>query len=676
MIYKRGYTKCVIKYFIMKETLLSCLIGIFGIGTLYGEEYRIHSPNNKLNVILETDSAVYYRVDQEGRPVLRNSPIGIDIAGSGKKAGKLKVATTKHQSVDEVLSPVLYKKSEVRNRYNEFTIRFKQGWGVQFRVYDDGMAYRILLENKKPVAIQHEIVAFNFMNDHACWVPYVCDLRDDDPYCSAFESLYDEVAISGMKPDSLAHTPFLVALDNERKVLLFEAGLENYPGMYLTLNERDAHSLKGEFAKIPSQVRLGGFNDLNLMPVERAEEIALLPGKSQLPWRGLIVSNSDAELLDSDIIFKLSDKSRIQDVSWIIPGKSTWDWWNNWNIRNVDFNAGVNTDTYLYYIDFAAAHNLQYVVMDEGWAVNPMDLDAINPDIDLERIFKHGASKEVRVILWTTWYALSKDPDQYLKKYKDMGAAGFKIDFFDRDDQQMVRSAYEIAEKAAAHKLVLDYHGFFKPSGLNFVYPNILSFEGVRGLENCKWHNYDAMRYDVTMPFIRMVSGPVDYTPGAMRNSNRLNFRPIDHQPMSQGTRAHQLALYCVFDSPLQMLAESPSLYLQDKECIRIIEQIPTVFDQTIALDSKVGSHVTVTKRKGEDWFIGGITNWDARDVNVDFSFLPEGIWEVKMIRDGVNAGKDGTDYVLETFTVDNQKSTKIQMAPGGGFAMILKKRF
>jgi alpha-glucosidase len=367
------------------------------------------------------------------------------------------------------------------------------------------------------------------------------------------------------------------------------------------------------------------------------------------------------------MIQKLAQPSVLSDVSWIKPGKVAWDWWNDWNITHVDFRAGINTETYKYYIDFAAANGLEYIVMDEGWS-ETNDITKISPRINLTEIIKHGKQKKVDVILWATWHQIAQRTEEVFSKYSAMSIKGFKIDFFDRDDQKLVQSMSDITKLAAKHKLLVDYHGFNKPTGLQRTYPNLIGFEGVKGLENLKWTpDDDVPRYDVSLPFIRMISGPMDYTPGAMRNATKQNFKPSNSLPMSQGTRIHQLAMYIVFEAPLQMLSDNPTVYMKEQESTDFIAKIPTVTDETIALDGKVGEHVAIARRKDKNWYVGAMTNWQPRDITIDFSFLGKGTFEAEIFQDGINADRDATDYKRIVRKVSSADKLTVHLMNGGG---------
>ena len=343
------------------------------------------------------------------------------------------------------------------------------------------------------------------------------------------------------------------------------------------------------------------------------------------------------------------------------------------NLSHVDFRAGLNTATYKYNIDFAAANNIKYIIIDAGWSM-PNDLSKTNPAVNLQEIIAHGKEKGVGVILWASWIEILQQMDKVFPLFQEMGVKGLKIDFIDRDDQVAVASTYEIAKKAADHHLLVDYHGVFKPAGIQRTYPNVVGNEGVKGMENVKWAVEDVPRYDVSLPYIRMMAGPMDYTPGAMRNSNRRNFRPINSDPMSQGTRCHQLAMYVIFEVPFQMLSDNATIYMKEQESTDFITKVPTIFDETVPLDGKVAEYVAIARRKGDTWYVGAMTNWSPRELTIDFSFLGEGEWRAVIFKDGINAGRDATDYKKETITISSADKLKINLAPGGGWAARIEK--
>ena len=652
--------------------MFSALLTSASVTYAQTNELHVKSPNGKIDMKLEYGAKISWSVEQENTTVIAPSTISLTLENGVVLGNNVKVMSVKKSSVNSSFATRLYKKQTVVDEYNQVIVNCKGDFGLVLRAYNDGVAYRFFTTKKGQIIIESEEANFNFNKDYKAYVPYVRDLRENDMYSSAFESMYDEIPISKFVKDSLAMTPLLIDLGNGKKAAIVEAELDDYPGMFLTKNNPIQAGLQGAFAHYPKEERLGGFNKMNYMVAKREPFIAQTSGSRNFPWRAIIISESDKDLLNNDMVQKLSAPSKITDVSWIKPGKVAWDWWNDWNISKVDFRAGINTATYKYYIDFASKNHIEYVVLDEGWSENT-NMMKISPDINIEELVNYAKQKNVGIILWASWYAINQGLDDAFSHYSKMGVKGFKIDFIDRDDQKMVKSIYDIAKKAASYKLFVDYHGMYKPTGIQRTYPNIVNFEGVKGLENVKWTpNDDMPRYETSIPFIRMLAGPLDYTPGAMRNATKPDFHPSNSMPMSQGTRCHQLGMYVVFEAPLQMLADNPTAYMKEQESTNFIAQIPTTFDETIALDGKVGEYVAIARRKGDKWFVGGLTNWSAREMTIDLAFLGKGAYSAEIFNDGINANKDPTDYKRKMVKVTSADKLKINMANGGGFAMII----
>ena len=673
----------------MNHNLLrSIVLTVMSLTTLMVQaaHYEVSSPNGKLTVTVNTDEAVTWSVSYNGTVVLLPSAIDIQIQQGGKTLGIGKIGKVAKRQITNSFATPFYKKEKVDDNYGQLMMYSNQKVQIEVRAYDDGAAYRLISSNTKPLVVSSETAEYRFADDYQAFVPYVNDNRGGERYCYSFESYYDEQPLSKMFLDSLAITPLAVCLPDGMKVIVMDAGVENYPGMFLKKGEGNV--LKGEFAPYPLEQKVGGFDRLNLVPTRRADYIACLDGKQSLPWRAIVITERDADILNCDMAQRLAPECRISDTSWIRPGKVAWDWWNNTNITGVSFPSGMNTDTYLYYIDFAARNHIEYIIIDEGWSGKESLMDRLSPDIDLARLIAHGQQKGVGIILWSSWRNLiGNNPtggtavtDAVMKHYAAMGIKGFKVDFFDRDDQQVIASAYEIAACAARHHLYLDYHGL-KPFGIQRAYPNIFNFEGVKGLENSKWEPragdgplHNQPRYDVTAPYLRMLAGPMDYTPGAMTNAMKDCFFGNNDHPMSQGTRVHQMAMYTTFEAPLQMLADSPTQYIRNQECTDFIAQVPTTFDETIALDGKLGEYTVIARRKGTTWYLAALTDWTPRDLTLNLSFLPAGQYHADIFADGVNALKDATDYQHRLQTVTATDRLNIHLSSGGGWTAILKK--
>jgi alpha-glucosidase len=632
--------------------------------------FHVKSPNGKLDLTVQTGATLRWSVQHESTSVIAPSPLSLTLAGGEMLGKNAVVASTKMVAVNTTIAAPVYKKREVVDQYNQLTLNLKGGYGLLLRAYDDGVAYRFFTQRPGRLTIVGEEATFNFAQNYPTLIPFVRDLRvPTDMYMSSFESLYSTRKLAAINPDTLAFLPTLVALGATKKAVIVEADVEDYPGMFVRANGPAAPGLHGDFARYPATEVAGGFHNMQLVVPRREDFLAQTNGTRSFPWRAVVVSTEDKELANNDMVYKLAAPSRVADPSWIKPGKVAWDWWNDWNLTHVDFKAGINTPTYKHYIDFAAANKLEYVILDEGWS-EETDILKMSSAIDLAELIAYAQQRGIGIILWANWHAISDKMDAAYAQYAKMGVKGFKIDFLDRDDQKMVVSSYTLAQKAAEYHLLVDFHGMHKPDGLQRTYPNVLNYEGVKGLENNKWTpNDDVPRYDVTLPFVRMLAGPLDYTPGAMRNASKTEFRPSHSLPMSQGTRCHQLAMYVVFEAPLQMLADSPSAYRKEPESTDFIAHVPTTFDQTVALAGQVGEYVALGRRKGDTWYVGALSNWTARDLPLDCSFLGSGTYEAVIFQDGLNADRDATDYRREVRRVTAKDKLTLHLGSGGGWA-------
>ena len=630
--------------------------------------WDLKSPDGNISVRVEAGNKLQWSVQHKSQQIIAPSGISLQLDDAVLGNDAVIISAT-DKKINDTIRASNYKKTQIHEQYNELTLRCKGDYGIIFRAYNDAVAYRFFIKRKTGVIVKNEEANFNFADDYKSFIPIQWDYRDGKVFNSSFEALYHEIRLSQFPKDSLAFLPLLVEA-GDKKVVVLEADLEDYPGMYLDLNST-GKGLKGVYAPYPAEARVVG---LNYIPTKREDFIAKTNGNRSFPWRIVVIAEQDKDLLNQDIVQKLASPSRIQDISWIKTGLVSWDWWNAWNISGVDFRAGMNTATYKYYIDFAAENGIPYIIIDAGWSVGE-DLMKVIPDLNLPEIINYGKDKSVGVILWSTWHNVMLQMDSVFLFYAKMGVKGWKIDFIDRDDQVAVKSLYDIAKKAAEYKLLVDYHGAFKPTGLQRTYPNVIGNEGVKGLENYKWANEDQPRYTTTIPYIRMMAGPMDYTPGAMRNSTQADYRVVPDNPMSKGTRCNQLAMYVIFEAPLQMLSDNPTIYKREKESTGFIAKMPTTFDETVALDGKVGEFAALARRKGTTWFVGVMTNWTARDLELDFSFLPDGEYEAEVFKDGVNADRDATDYKREVVPVSKNTKMPVKLYPGGGWAARIYKK-
>ena len=653
------------------KVLILCVLCAFSAQAQ--KQYSLTSPDGKLKTNITTGKQLTYDITFHNQQVLEASPLSMTLDNGEVWGENDKVSKVTRKSVNGKISTPLYRANEIVENYNELTLQFKD-FNVVFRAYDDGIAYRFVNKGKKPFNVVDELVNYQFPTDATASVPYVKPRKGVNKYANSFENYYANVPLSKVDQEKLVFLPVVVSLGNNVKVGITEVDLENYPGLYLI--GQGNTQLLGDFAPFPKKQEQGGHNMLQMNVIEVENYIAKVNKPRKFPWRVAIVTDEDKELASSHLSYLLAEPSRLEDISWIKPGKIAWDWWNAWNLDGVNFETGVNNDTYKAYIDFASKNGIEYVILDEGWAVNlKADLMQVVPEINLEELIAYANKKNVGLVLWAGYHAFNRDMENVCRHYAEMGIKGFKVDFMDRDDQEMTEFNYRAAQITAKYKLLLDLHGMYKPAGLNRTYPNAINFEGVNGLEQMKWEENPTaqVEYDVMIPFIRQVAGPMDYTQGAMRNAAKGNYYPCYEEPMSQGTRCRQLALYMVLDSPFNMLCDTPSNYEREKECTDFISAVPTVWDETIVLDGKMGEYIITARRQGNTWYIGGITNWDARDLEVELSFLGDKTYSGKLFKDGVNAHRIGRDYQSEAIQAKKGDKVKIHLAPGGGFALTLK---
>ena len=660
------------------KVLFLAFLLLISINLVAQKQYTLQSPNEKITVTINTGDQLSYSVMHENTVVLADSPIGMELDNGYVLGAPAKALSDKRTSVDEIIEANFYKRNEIEDHYNELALTFKGLYKVIFRAYDEGVAYRFQTGIAKPFNVVSEIADFNFDDDYQALIPYVLrragqegDIINQQFY-NSFENTYTPVNLSQMDPEKLAFLPLLVELKDGKKVVITEADLEDFPGLYLR-NEKGKTGFTAVHAGYPKTEEQGGHNNLQYLVKERENYVAQVDRKRFYPWRCLLISENDKDLADSDLVYKLASPCRVDDLSWIKPGKVAWDWWNAWNIYGVDFKTGINNDTYKYYIDFASKYGIEYVILDEGWAVNKKaDLFQVVPEINLKALVQYAKERNVGLVLWAGYAAIDKDMELVCQYYSDLGIKGFKVDFMDRDDQKVVDFYYRMAAMAAKYHLFIDFHGAYKPTGLSRTYPNVLNFEGVYGLEQAKWdNNSDLVLNEVTIPFIRMVAGPLDYTQGAMKNACKNCFAAVYTEPMSQGTRCRQLAEYVIFESPFNMLCDSPSNYLQEDECTKFIASVPTTWDETIVLDGKVGEYLVVARKKGYKWYIGAITNWEERDIELDITALKSGAKSGKIFRDGPNANRVGKDYVTEQLQIWGN-TIKFHLAKGGGAVIVL----
>lgn len=635
------------------------------------KKYVLSSPDGTLKVEISAGNELAYQVMHGNDTILSHSNIGL-VLENGTIVGKTpRITGERRKKIKDNIESPFYRFKEFVATGNELDLKLKGGFGIIFRAYNEGVAYRFYTTQSSDIIIKEEQAEFNFKEDYTAYLPYTTN--DKKPMVMAYQNVYDITPLSKAQP-KLAFLPVTVDCGSV-KLTLLESDLEAYPGMFVQ-SQQGKYGLKGVFAPYPAKTDFYPWRKQEYV-TETTDFISRSRGSRSYPWRVLAITEKDTDMPVNNLVYALASPNRIGDTSWIKTGKVAWDWWNDWNLKGVPFKAGINMDTYKYYIDFASRNGLEFIVLDEGW-YDPKsgDMLTVIPELDLPELIAYGKSKGVEIVLWTVFNVLDSQLEAACKKYADMGIKGFKVDFLDRDDQTAVEMVYRIAEMTARYKLTLDLHGIYKPTGINRTYPHIINFESVFGMEEVKWTDIknNMPLYDVTFPYIRMMAGPVDYTPGAMRNATKADWRAMYYTPASMGTRCHQLAAYIVHDSPFTMLCDAPTNYLNEQECVDFIASLPVEVDSTFIASGELGKYIVTVRKKDVNWYIGGMTNWDERDVQLDFSFLPEGVsYTAVLFKDGVNANKQAEDYRKETIRIDKDSRLTLHLASGGGFAMKLE---
>jgi alpha-glucosidase len=653
------YLKSIIhKCFTMTRIFLFVILFVSITGYSNARDYKINSPDRKTGITVSTGSEIKWSASFEGKEIFSSSKIALVLAGGQVLGENEKVERTSINQIQEIITPIVpYKRSQIPNNCNILTLYFKSGFAIEFRAYNDGVAYRFETFFKDQIIVKNEISDLVFPPGSHSWYPR------EESFMSHNERLFIYSSLDTIVEKHLASLPTLFQV-NGINVLITESDIEDYPGMWI--RGGGAGKITGQWPHYPKSEKLD--KDRNLYVTAAEDYIAKTSGARLFPWRVFIISATDAGLVENDLVYRLAPPNQIADTKWIKPGHVAWDWWNANNIYGVDFRAGINNDTYKYYIDFAAKNGIEYIILDEGWYKLGNVLEQA-PGIDVQALCRYAADRNVGVILWVVWKSFLDKMDEALTLYEKWGVKGVKVDFMQRDDQKVVDFYLEAMRKTAEHHMLIDFHGAYKPDGMGRTWPNAITREGVKGMENDKWSRDISPGHDVTLPFTRMVAGPMDYTPGALMNMDSVNFVPKFTRPESQGTRAHQVALYVVYESPLQMLSDSPSNYTKEQETTTYIVNIPVVWDDIKVLEAKVGDYLLLARRSGKEWFIGALTDWTSRDMNLDLSFLPGGQYTMDIFQDGINADRYATDYKHYKVSIKSGEKMKIHLAPGGGWA-------
>ena len=650
----------------------SILFSLFFLGlnlALWAQIDPVRSPDGRILLEVTAEDHISWTVSLDNSAVIEEAVISMTMDKDRVLGFKPVVKKVKVEQRNEIFEPQIpHRDANIQSNYNEMTLDFKGSYQLVFRVYNDGVAYRFTDLSKKTTEVYSEEMSLHFSEGTSTYFP-----QEESMY-SHNERIYLHKPVDELQLNDFCSLPVMFE-NNNAKVLFTEASLHDYPGMFLRFDGNGV--LKAEFPKYVLKAAANQKNspDRNQILEEEAEFIAKVSGGRDYPWRVFIIGEDDKVFLESNLVTQLSGRSKITDASWIKPGKVAWDWYNANNIYGVDFEAGINTATYKYYIDFAADNGIEYVILDEGWTKSTTEILEANPEIDIKGLIAYAKDKGVEIILWVLWKPLDENTNEILELYASWGVKGIKVDFMQRSDQYMVRSYETIASKAANLQLMVDYHGAFKPAGIEKVWPNVINYEGVKGNENNKWSADISPEHNVTIPFIRMAAGPMDFTPGAMDNAHAKNYAISFTRPMALGTRCHQLAMYVVYEAPLQMLCESPTRYKKEQESVDFMTSIPTTWDETRAIEAQVADYLLVARRKGKNWYLGGMTDDSPRDFELKLDFLSAGTYTMEIMKDRVNAAHHAQDYKREVIEVNQNTIIPIHMVSGGGWAARIMKK-
>ncbi|WP_018617427.1 glycoside hydrolase family 97 protein [Segetibacter koreensis] len=635
---------------------------------------QVFSPSGKISVKVWMGQLCKYQVFYDNKTILEPSSIDLLLDKNRSLSANNSIKSSSIKKIrEQIISPVAEKRRIVPDVYNLLTINFKQPYKVEFRVYDDGVAYRISTSFKDSSYINNEVAEFNFPGKPSAYFPEVKKRADADIFHTSFEEEYPLRKLDSIADGVLGYSPILVAPETDPKIAITESDLEDYPGMFI--GGTGTSTLKGVFAGYPLEEEATKDFYSEMKVTKRAPYIARTSGKRSFPWRVLLIAAEDKELPGNDLVYRLGAPSRIGDASWVKPGNLTDEWTIDINLFNVPFRAGLNTASYKYYIDFAKRFGFDRIMMDAGWSDNN-DLFKITPTISMDTLVAYAKEKGIKISMWTLSRTLDRQLDSALNQFNKWGVDFIMTDFIDRDDQKTVNFYHRIAKACAAHKIMIMYHGAFPPKGFNRTYPNAVAREGVMGSEYNIGSNKVTPEHDVTLPFTRMLAGGFDYEPGLLNNATKKGTRPVAGVVTSPGTRCHQLSMFVVYDSPMQIFSGNPSEGMREPEFMELLGNLPTAWDETIITDAKVGKYIVSARQKGNDWFVAGMSNWDERDLVVKFDFLKDGIYKATICKDGVNADRYAADYVIQKdVSVKKNDEIKIHLAPGGGFLIRLDKQ-
>ncbi|MBN1996116.1 glycoside hydrolase family 97 protein [candidate division KSB1 bacterium] len=628
----------------------------------FAKTYTLVSPDKNIKLTVDVKEDITWQIDYKEKTVIAPSIISMQL-GDGQILGKNpKLKKAVKNNIKNTIEPLYGQFAKIEEKYDVIELPF-DNYSLEFRVYNEGAAYRFLTAFSDNITVANEKVNFQFSDD--------CELVClESSNLHGYENNYKNLLISKLGTKSYLCLPLLARVPDGPNVMITESDLLDYPGLYLRRSTKNA--LAGFLPEYPLEVAQDKGRGFDLVVQKRADYIAKTTGTRSFPWRLVAFAENDIDFIGNNLVYLTATENKLKESSWIQPGLVAWDWWNDINMTGVDFKTGFNTETFKYFIDFAAENGIRYVNLDEGWS-NQFDLMELAPELDMMAVVEYAKQKKVGLFLWCVWHTLDRQLSQALDRFAEWNIAGIKVDFMNRDDQIAVNFYQRVAEEAAKRKILVNFHGAYKPTGLCRTYPNVINREAVLGLEYSKWSNRVTPKHDVTIPFIRQFAGPMDFTPGAMNNANERNFASIFSRPMSQGTRCHQLAMFVVYYAPLEMLCDTPTSYQNEPDILKLLSDMPTSWDETRGIKGRVGEYIVVARRKGKTWYLGAMTDWITRQVETDLAFLGDGKYKAVVFKDGINAHRNATDYKMEKLEVNAVSNLIMDLAPGGGWIAVFQ---
>ena len=646
--------------------LLVPIIYIVLTNISFGMEFTVFSPDNNTEVVISSDLSIGITAHFQSRELIKLEDISIEIEGKDFSTGIDKIRKAETNSISrKIYPPIKEKHSVINDEFNELILRFRSDYIFILRVYNEGIAYRFQTFFRDSLIVIRENFSMQIGERDSLY------FQKSATFNSSYETPYQFKAIKDITPEGYCCLPTLVRKPNGMNVLIMESNLVDYPGLWLKSDGKSL--LRSAHAGYPAALKYEGRSYGHGQVKTHENYIARTYGSRSFPWRIFAISENDAGLISNSLVYQLARPSKIEEMSWIKPGVVTFDWWGRRNIYGTDFKSGINTETAKYFIDFAAEFGFEYYLFDDGWSKQG-DLSSINPDLDMEEVMAYANEKDVKIMLWVIWNTFLKQEKMAWDQFEKWGISGIKFDFMNRDDQQMVQFYHHVAEEAAKRKMVIDFHGAYKPAGLRRMYPNVLTREALIEFEYNGWTEHDTPEHHNLLPYIRMVAGPGDYIPFTTHNATKKNFRTVGDMPMGMGTRAHSMALFVIMQSPMQMLPDSPSDYYREQECTEFISKIPVEWDDLKVLHAKIREHTVLARKNGDNWYLGAITDWNPKEFEIVFDFIDDGQYQMEFIEDGINADTRAIDYMKRTRIITKGESIQIKLAPGGGWVARLIK--